>query len=68
MCETWWFEGLANDAHTAGDCFSNTRVKPNPPIENVAYLLVECCVETRYTGVGKSWSRRAGVDAISLTI
>ena len=62
MCETWGFEGLINDSHTARIRFRNTRIKPDSPMKNIAYLLVECWIMTRCTGVGKGRSRVAGVD------
>ena len=62
MCETWGFEGLINDTHTARIRFRNTRIKPDSPIKKIAYLFVEYCIIARYTGVGKGRSRAAGVD------
>jgi len=50
------------DARTARVRFRNTRVKPDSPIKNIAYPLVECCIIARCTGVGKVRSRMAGVD------
>ena len=39
-----------------------TRVKPNSRINKIAYLVVEWCTITRYTGVDKVRFRVAGVD------
>jgi len=40
----------------------NTRVKLDSPIKNIAHLLVEYCIITRCTGVGKGRSRMLGVN------
>jgi len=53
-CETWWFDGRKKDAHTTRVRFSNARVKPDLPVENITYPLVEGRTITYCTGVGKS--------------
>ena len=65
MCEAWRFEGLTGDVHTARVHFRNTRIEPDYSIKKIAYLLMECCIITRCTGVCKA---RPRMTVIPLTI
>ena len=47
---------------------SVTHVKPDFPIKNIAYLLVECCIITRCTGLAKHDLVWQGLTVILLTI